>query len=259
MSTTPNRSIKSVETTTEIIDHIRSAHGAGVTELAESIGLSPGAVHTHLQTLREVGYVVKRGETYDLGPELLTLGEYVRYSSRLYQAGSEQVEALAEEAGEGAHLVTEHQGRLYAVYERFGSDAVGVEYHTRKRQHPFDLHCTAAGKAILAHLDDDRRDEIIADSGLPAQTEHTITSRAELLDDLAAVAERGYATVDEEQILGIRAVGAPILGPDGVAGAITVSGPVSTIRGDRFTDNLPELVKHAEAVCEVNLQAASLE
>jgi len=203
--------------------------------------------------------VVKRGKTYDLGPELLTLGEYVRYNNRLYQAGKEQVDELAEKAGECAHLVTEHHGKLYAVYEQFGSEAVGVEYHNRKRQHPFDLHCTAAGKAILSCLDDERRDEIVDQSGLPAQTEHTVTDREELLDNLATAAERGYAAVDEEQMLGIRAVGAPILNRNGVSGAITVSGPVSTLQGERFTEELPEMVKHAKAVCEVNLQAVSLE
>lgn len=259
MNATPNRSIQSVETSTEIIDHLRETRGASVSALASHTGLTAGAVHTHLQTLREAGYVVKRGKTYDLGPELLTLGEYVRYNNRLYQAGKEQIDELADEAGECAHLVTEHQGKLYAVYEQFGSEAVGVEYHNRKRQQPFDLHCTAAGKAILASLDEDRRDEIVAQSGLPAQTEHTITSREELLDDLATVDERGYAVVDEEQMLGIRAVGAAIMDRDGVSGAITVSGPVSTLRGERFAEELPEMVKHAKAVCEVNLQAVSLE
>lgn len=252
------RSIKSVELTAEIVDQIREMEGATVTELADRIGVTPGSVHTHLSTLKEIGYVVQNDTEYDLGPELMTLGEYVRNNTPLYRASKEEVEQLAKETGEGVHLVVEHRGELFALYERFGPDAVGVEFHEHKREDSFDLHCTAAGKAILAYMDESRRGEIITTAQLPEQTRHTITDREELVADLETVRERGYASVDEEQVLGVRAVSAPITGRSGIAGSLAISGPTSRLKGERFHEELPERVRHATNVCEVNLQTVDV-
>lgn len=253
------RSIKSVETTTALIDHLREMEGTTITELAEVSGLSTGAVHTHLATLKKIGYVVQNGHEYDLGPELLTLGEYIRNHSELYRASKDQIETLAEETGQCVHLIIEHHGKLYALYERFGPEAVGVEFHDRKREESFHLHSTAAGKSILAHLDERRREEIITTVGLPKETEYTITDREELLDELETIRENGYAVVDEEQIHGIRAVSAPIIGPDRIEGSIAISGPTSRLQGETFTDELPAKVIHATNVCEVNLQTVAMD
>lgn len=258
---TESRTVKSVTTATEIIETIRELQGSTVTELAKQVDLSPASVYSHLQTLKNAGFVIQRGDTYVLGPQLLTLGEYVRNHSDLYQAAKEQVEELAMDSGECAHLIIEHNGKLFALYERFGANAVGTEHHERKREKPLShLHCTAAGKSILASLPKEKVTGILERCGMPWNTENTITDREMLFDDLADIREQGYAFADEEQMQGIRAVGAPILGPDdAVAGAIAVSGPASRLRGDLFRDDLPQSVTRAANICEVNLQTVNVE
>lgn len=258
---TSGRVIKSVLTAMELVEEIRHAKGGTVTELADRTGLSPGAVHTHLSTLKQAGYVVQRGTTYTLGPQFLACGEYVRNDSELYQASKGQVDDLAAESGECAHLIIEHDGKLFALYERFGSKAVGVELHNRKREEPLDhLHCTAAGKAILAHLPSERTQDIIHRSKLPQNTPNTITAPSTLAEELDDVRQRGYALVDEEQMQGIRAVGAPVLDAEGdVRGAIALSGPTSRLQYDLFREEFPEMVMEAANICEVNLQTAAFE
>lgn len=255
-----SRVIKSVETAIAIVERIRESDGSTVTELAEQTGLTPGSVHTHLATLSYAGYVVQHGQEYRLGPQLLTLGEHFRNHSELYQASKNRVEVLAEETSEAAHLVIEHDGKLFALYERFGSDAVGVELHDRKREQPLNhLHCTAAGKSILAHLPEERVQNIIDKSGLPENTPKTITDRGELLTELDRVREQNFAVANEEQMQGIRAVGAPVIDGEEVAGAIALSGPASRLQGERFHSELPELVIQAANICEVNLQTTEVQ
>jgi len=254
------RVIQSVQTALNIVDHIRESDGSTVTELAERTGLTPGSVHTHLATLERAGYVVQNGRKYRLGPQFLTLGEHFRNHSELYQASKSRIEELAEGTGECAHLIIEHDGKLFALYERFGSEAVGVELHDRKREQPLNhLHCTAAGKSILAHLPDERIREIVDERGLPENTPKTITDRGELLEELERVRERGFAVADEEQMQGIRAVGAPVTDGEEVAGAIALSGPASRLQGEQFRSEFPELVIQAANICEVNLQTAEVE
>jgi DNA-binding IclR family transcriptional regulator len=253
------RTITSVTNAFDIIKHIRRHGGATVSKVAAEMDLTPSTVHTYLATLREANYVVKEGGAYRLGPQLLTLGEFVRHHDKLFRAAKEQVEELAEETGESVHLIIEHDGKLFGLYERFGENAVGIEYHNRKREQPLNhLHCTAAGKAILSELPDDEVEGIVEKSGMPRNTNQTITDRDRLLEELETLRERGYAQADEEQMEGLRAVGAPVVTPQsGVVGAIAVSGPTARLSGERFEEYIPEMVVQAANICEINLQTVA--
>jgi len=98
-----------------------------------------------------------------------------------------------------------------------------------------------------------------AEHGLPAQTENTITDHERLFEDLEGMRERGYAyNDDEEEIEGFRAVGAPIRDIDGrVRGSLSISGPASIMRDERFREELPERVSQSANVIEVNIDMNS--
>lgn len=253
------RTIQSVAKACDIIKYIRERGEARVSGLAAEMDLTQSTVHTYLATLREANYVVKEGRSYRLGPQLLTLGEYVRHHDKLFRAGKEQVEELTEETGESVHLIIEHDGKLFGLYERFGENAVGIEYHNRKREQPLNhLHCTAAGKAILSELPEDEVEEILDTNGMPRNTSQTIIDKERLFEELATVRERGYAYADEEQMEGLQAVGAPVVTPQtGVVGAIAVSGPTTRLSGQRFEETFPDMVVQAANICEINLQTVA--
>jgi len=250
-----SRTIKSVTKACRLIDRLQKTDKESVTELADATGLTPGTVHSHLATLKEEKYVVQDGTSYRLGPKLLTLGESVRNRADVYRVAKAQIETLAEETGESAHLIIEHDGRMFALYERFGQNAVGVEHHDRKREHLLNhLHCTAAGKAILSQFSEESVRRAMDSRGMPQNTEHTITDVETLLDDLETARERGYASVDEEQMAGIRGVAAPIVYSESeIEGAVAVSGPTTRLTGDQFAETIPEKVIQAANICEVNL------
>lgn len=65
---------------------------------------------------------------------------------------------------------------LYQKVERVHEIPTRVGFMTR-------LHCTAAGKAILANLSEETVDEIVTERGLQ-YTDHTITNRDELFEEL---------------------------------------------------------------------------
>src|SRR5699024_8298944 len=114
-------------------------------------------------------------------------------------------------------------------------------------------HCISLGKAILAYLPQERIEEIIEQSELVQYTSQTITTREELLNELEQIRDQGYAFDNEEKIAGLKCVAAPVIDPDGrVLGALSISGPSSRMTGERFADELPEMVTRSANVIEIN-------
>jgi IclR family transcriptional regulator, arginine deiminase pathway regulator len=256
MASDNTRTIQSVETAFEIITYLRQQNGGTVSDLAKKTNKSSGTIHTYLSTLKAHGFVIQPGQQYELGPRFLPFGEYVRHQSKLYKAARNEIDELAQVTGEAAHLVIEHDRKIYTLYEKFGPNAVGVYYHNKKRERLLDhLHCTAAGKSILAYSSEEQLYHLIKDIGFSKNGPNSITDLNTLISELETVKERGVAFADEEQIQGIRAVGAPVCSQSNkVLGAITVSGPPTRLSGSRFHEQIPEKVLQAAEVTELNLQ-----
>lgn len=77
------------------------------------------------------------------------------------------------------------------------------------------LHCTAIGKAILAGMSEGEINSLVATSGLTPRTPNSLTTLANLHADLEEVRRRGYSFDDEENVPGIRCIGAPIFNHSG--------------------------------------------
>ena len=255
------RTVKSAETTLKIIEALQLLDGARVSELEKHIDRSVGTIHTYLTTLRQQGYVVQEGNLYRLSPHFVTLGEHVRNHSKLYRGGKKEVDRLAAETEECAHLITEQNGYEVSLYESFGEQAVGRELYIKNRELPRKhLECTASGKVILAYLPNQQAQEIINQLKFVQQTPNTITDEETLLETLEQVHERGFALNDEEEIQGMRAVAAPITNKDdSLLGAISLSAPVRRIEGEAFRKEIPERVVQAANIIEVSIQATNVD
>lgn len=81
-----NRPVKTTQKTFEIIEHLSEIDRVRISELADQLDISKGIIHNHLSTLRELGYVRKIGEEYQLTPKLLNIGFRSRSHSRLFNA-----------------------------------------------------------------------------------------------------------------------------------------------------------------------------
>lgn len=234
------RRVQATLTSLEIVETLRELDGARVTELAEALDLSPSTVHTHLSTLVNADYVVKSGDIYHLSLQFLGLADYVRNRRNAYRIADSYTDQLARETECRAVFVVEENGRGVYMYTYSGKHAVWTYSTVGKR---FHLHQTAAGKAILSQLPRERVTEIVDEWGLPASTENTITDREELLADVDAVAERGVAFNNEEQLEGVKAVGVPVNGPDGrVVGGFSVASPANRMTEDRFETEIPKIL-----------------
>ncbi len=243
--------MKSDETLFAVVETLKELDGAGATAVADRLGIAKSTAHRHLTALERNEYVVKRGEEYRLGLRFLDLGGYVCTADEQYRMIRPKVRELAEETDELAQFIVEEHGRGVFVFRESGDKAVTTEARIGKR---VPLHHTSAGKAILAHLPDERVDEILDARGLPSRTENTITDREELHADLDRIRERGYAFDMDEHIKGLWAMGAPIESPGGgVLGGLSVAGPTHRMKDDEFQDEVHGLLLGLVNELELNL------
>lgn len=251
MGANDGRTVGATETTLCILETLKELDGAGVTELATQLDLPKSTVHNHLSTLVRNEYIVKEGDTYRVGLQFLEFGEYIRGRMKIYDVARPEVEQLADETGELANLLVEEHGKGVYLCRAKGAQAVRLDTYAGMRVH---LHCTALGKAVLAHLPEEKLAEIIEARGLPKRTDTTITDETALREELGRVRERGYAYDNGERLAGLRCVAAPIKALDGHAlGAISVSGPTSRMKGQWFEEEVPELLLNVANVIELNM------
>ncbi|SEH50110.1 DNA-binding transcriptional regulator, IclR family [Halopenitus malekzadehii] len=249
---TGNRdTVQTTRTMLETVEVIKRLEGATVTEVAAELGYAKSTVYRHLSTLSDLGYVVKTDNEYRVGLRFLELGQHARTRQAGYDLTTKKVEEIAERTGERAQFIVREHGDAVYIHRAFGDDAVRTDPGIGSR---IPLHATAAGKAILANLDEDELFDVLEQTDFEGFTDHTITDREELLDELAEIRERGYSFNREENLKGLHAVGVPILGDGGVViGALSVSGPSHRLRGDRFHEDLPNLLLGTANELELNI------
>lgn len=88
------------------------------------------------------------------------------------------------------------------------------------------LHCSAVARAVIAFADADARERYFERMTWKRYTPRTITTRSELVTELAATRERGYSLDLEEVEDGINWIASPIFDASGEpTGALSVSAP----------------------------------
>lgn len=234
------RTLKTIETAVEVIDVIYERDGARVSEVADELELAHSTVHGYLSTLKDNRYLVKKGAEYRIGLKLLNIGGYASHREEGYTFASQKVKELAAETGERAQFIVEEHGRGIYIHTETGNEAVQIDARIGKENY---LHASSAGKVILANLPKSRVEQILDRWGLPQLTENTITSRGDLFKELEQIKDRGVAFNKEESVNGLRAVGVPVMTPQGtVLGALSVSGPSNRLQDKLFHQELPKLL-----------------
>lgn len=244
------RTIEGAEITCEIIDYLQRSGGSGLTDLADEFDRSKSSIHAYLSTLVERKYVVKDDNEYRLSLRYLDLAEHVKGEFGNYEVIRSEVDRLANTTGEVAQFATVEQGDLVYVYKSSGESAVSTMSSIGSRE---KLHSTALGKAILSHMDEPKASGLIESKSLEEKTKNTITDPDALEDELAESEERGYAMDDEENIIGLRCVAAPVvLDNESVLGAVSVSGPSRQMTKEKIETTLKDSVMRAANVVQIN-------
>lgn len=245
--------VGTLETAIEILEYIKHGEGATLQELSADLPYAKSTIHRHLSTLRQAGYVVKSGDVFDVSFRFFDLASYKRERNPLFLIGRPITDEVSNQVEERVSLIVEEHGRAVKCYIAETDRSVTTDAHLGLAMH---MHCTSSGKAILAHMDDADVEAVLDAVGLEGHTDNTITDRDELLAELEEIRERGVAFDDQERILGVRGVAAPVIGQDTneLIGAIDITGPATRLEGEKYEAQVPDLVRRAADEIAVNIQ-----
>jgi IclR family pca regulon transcriptional regulator len=185
----------------------------GVSELSRELALSRSTAHRYIATLARLGYLQQDPDSkrYRLGPRVLDLGFSAINSMDLREVAAPHLRQLSDETGYTVNLAI--LDGIDVVYiercrtARPGQREIDLNLHVGAR---LPAYCTAMGKAILAFVPEDRREELIAQIDFAPRGPNTLTDAAAFREELERIRTSGLAVNDEELAYGLRSIAAPI-------------------------------------------------
>lgn len=219
-----------------------SLHTQGNTlqEIKSSLAISQTTAYRILNTLVRLDYLNYNEDTkrYKLSRKLLTLGFRALNEHNLLEIVLPRLRELRDEVKETACFGVLGDRKGIFIEQAQGHHTFRFVLSPGK---PFELHCSAPGKAIMAYLPDIVRNRYLSYMEFTRYNDRTLTSREAYLEELEKVRKLGYALDNEEELNGVICIGVPILNYTGYpCGAIWISGP---------KDRLSKEVVRSSAAC----------
>jgi DNA-binding IclR family transcriptional regulator len=216
--------LRSIGRALDVLDCFDGKSALALKDISAGTGMPESTLFRVLLTLEKHGYLEQAVDgTYQLAPRL-RFGWLIERGNRLREKARPELEHLAHEFNETASLAYLYDDRIHVLDSIESFHEIRMSNRIGRVLPP---HCSAMGKAITAFQDRELADRIVEVYGLYRRTEHTITDRGRLFQELDQVRKTGIACDREESVLGgicfsaaIRCSGKP------VAAALSLSTPV---------------------------------
>lgn len=197
-----------------------------LSQIAAKTGLDAGTAFRIIRTLVELQYLMEVPGTkrYYLSLKVLGLGFHAIARMNPHDSARPVLRSLVGQVREAASIgVLDGADVVYVDRVHAGLVRLGVEVRIGSR---VPVYSSAIGQALIAHLPKPERARILNLRPRVKVTLNTPTSMALLEKRLKTVREKGYALSDQETVLGLRIIAAPILDADGLPyAAVSVASP----------------------------------
>ena len=221
--------------------------GLSNAEISRKLQIPKSSASYILRTLETQGYLNRNSETgrYRVGLKILSLSRGALSGIDVREVALPIMRHLMEKTKLTCHL---------AILD--GPDAVYIEKVEPEGFIRMDtwvgrrmrVHATSVGKALAAHIPQEKLEKILFERGMEKRTSKTITTVPKLLKELERVRAQGYAVDDEENNMGARCVGAPVFNQRGeIEAAVGLSGTTNQVNAQtmpRILEVLKDAARH---------------
>lgn len=227
-----------------VFETVSERQPIGVSELARTLELPKASVQRALVALGDAGWLRRTpgpSPRWVVTQHAMVIGMLGTGGSTLRELALPVMEELRDATRESIHLAVPEDDGLVVV-ERIEGPQGGRQIEPIGRRVPY--HATASGKAVLAHLVPELRQQRLRES-LQHHGTRVAFEPATFALELDRVVALGYSVTDREWRPDVIAVGAPILTTRGEPiGAISVSAPADRMPAP-LRDDYGQLVANA--------------
>lgn len=218
-----------------------------IAEAARATGLDRATARRCLLTLHELGYADYDGKYFTLTPRVLRLGMGALAALPLPQMVQPWLDQLSERIGHSCSVSILDQTEIVYVARAAQRRVMSVGLMPGSR---LPAHCTSMGRVLLAALPEAEARAIIEASDLTPRTPRARTAPDEIMAEIAHVRRQGYALIDQEVELGLRALAVPLEnGQHRTVAALNIGLPAIQETADEIVrDYLPMLRKVQEGL-----------
>ena len=241
------KTIGSVIKAMDIIELLAaSEEEIGATEISNHLGCGVSATYHLLATLKMCKMIEQNSRTkkYRLGLKLWKIGKLAREQNHLASVVKPYLKKLREMTEETANLTILDKAEIIYIAQEESKKLIRMFTKIGAR---VSVHCSAAGKVLLAYQPAEKQESIIQLIKFHQFTEKTVTGAEMLRKELEDIRRKGYAFDDEERELGVSCIAAPIFDFDGeVIAAMSISGPTTRFdeeSKERFINDLIGVTK----------------
>lgn len=244
-----NYKVPNLEKGIAVLEYL-SFHSQGETlqNIKNELAISQTTAYRILNTLVRLEYLYYEDATkrYKLSKKMLALGFRSLNEHNVLETVLPCIRDLRDKVGETVCFGVLGDQKGIFIEQAQGCHTFRFVLSPGK---PFELHCSAPGKAIMAYLPNTVRDRYLSYMTFERYNARTITTREAYLKELERVRQQGYAMDNEEEMNGVICVGAPIFNYTGYpCGAIWVSGPKDRLTKDVFRSTVDEIKQMAQSI-----------
>ena len=235
-----------------------SSEGLTVSEVSRTIRTPKSTTHYLIYTLLVRGYIQRNsdGRRYSLGLRSSELAQRGN-TEQLRRVTRPDLRRVSERLGLTA-IIGVLKGPQVVVIETADPSGKGIGGQWIGRH--VDAHSSSIGKVLIAELSDLEIEALFRERPLARFTNKTVCCLQDLKAHLAKVRHNGFAVNDEEHIVGVRAVAAPIVNHVGrVIASIGVNGSHTEMPRSELLNVAKEVVAAAREVSRKLLDPIPLE
>jgi len=213
--------------------------GLSNAEISRKLKIPKSSASYILRTLETQGYLTRdpEGGKYRVGLKILSLSRGALSGIDVREVALPIMRHLMEKTNLTCHLAILDGPDAVYIEKVEPTGFLRVDTWVGRRM---KVHATSVGKALVAHIAQEKLEKIIAQAGMEKRTPKTITTIPRLLKELEKIRTQGYAVDDEENNMGARCLGAPVFNQQGsIEAAVGLSGTINQVN----TQTMPRIVE----------------
>lgn len=202
-----------------------------INQLMETSDLTRPTLYRLLKALESEGLVeCTSRKTFKLGSRLIQLASRAFEQNDISRIAEPELKLLSSLTKETCHLAIRCGNEMVYIAKQDSPQTIRLNSSVGNR---VQMHASAIGKCVLAHLNLEERENIVESLDFPEFTQYTVSNSTQLRGQMDEIARNGFAIAHQETDLDVHCFGAVIFDCNGTpAGGMSVSVPLYRLSTD---------------------------